>query len=50
MDNESGDDDFSPNSPKPPISDDIGGISKHRLSPIEKRLLSYMIILKGFRF
>jgi len=25
---------FSLNSPKPPIPDDIDGISKHRLSPI----------------
>jgi len=29
---------FSPNSPKPPISDDIDGISKHRLSPITPTL------------
>ena len=28
----------SPNSPKPPISDDIDGISKHRLSPITPTL------------
>ena len=30
--------DFSPNLPKPPISDDIDGISKHRLSPITPTL------------
>jgi len=29
---------FSPNSPKTPISDDIDGISKHRLSPITPTL------------
>ena len=29
---------YIPNSPNPPISDDIDGISKHRLSPITPTL------------
>ena len=32
---------FSPNSPKPPISDDTDGISKHRLMPIMPTVKHY---------